>query len=90
MYKKYIKRLIDIILSLLLIIILLPLIILISIIEIFNIGFPIIFKQSREGKNKMPFNIYKFRTGAPIVIIIIIEPITLINKKEKSPCPNTL
>ena len=55
MYKKYIKRLIDIILSLLLIIILLPLIILISIIEIFNIGFPIIFKQSREGKNKMPF-----------------------------------
>lgn len=62
MYKKYIKRLIDIILSLLLIITLLPLIILISIIEIFNIGFPIIFKQSREGKNKMPFNIYKFRT----------------------------
>ena len=48
MYKKYIKRLIDIILSLSLIIILLPLIILISIIEIFNIGFPIIFKQSRE------------------------------------------
>lgn len=70
MYKKYIKRLIDIILSLLLIIILLPLIILISIIEIFNIGFPIIFKQSREGKNKIPL-IYINLELLKLIIIMI-------------------
>ena len=59
---KYVKRLIDIILSLILIVILSPFIILIYIIEIFNVKFPIIFKQEREGKNKEPFTMYKFKT----------------------------
>ena len=62
MYKKYIKRILDIIASIILIIVFLPLMLIIYIIEIFNIKFPIIFKQEREGINKKPFKMYKFRT----------------------------
>ena len=62
MYKKYIKRIIDIILSLLALIILSPLIIIIGISVRIKIGKPIIFKQKRPGKNEKIFILYKFRT----------------------------
>ena len=62
MYKKYIKRIIDIILSLLALIILSPLIIIIGISVRIKIGKPIIFKQKRPGKNEEIFILYKFRT----------------------------
>ena len=62
MYKNYIKRLLDILLSLILIILFLPLMIIIYVIELIIIKKPVIFKQKREGKDKKPFNIYKFRT----------------------------
>ena len=48
--------------ALLLAIILLPLLIMISLISIFIQGFPVIFIQTRVGKNFKKFNIYKFRT----------------------------
>lgn len=61
-YTKYIKRLIDFILSLLGTIILSPiLLILILFIKITSPG-PVFFKQKRVGIHKTYFNIYKFRT----------------------------
>lgn len=62
MYKKYVKRILDIILSLLAIIILSPLLIIISILVLIFMGRPIFFKQPRLGKNEKIFNMYKFRT----------------------------
>lgn len=62
MYKKYVKRILDIILSLLAIIILSPLLIIISILVLIFMGRPIFFKQPRPGKNEKIFNMYKFRT----------------------------
>ncbi len=62
MYKKYIKRLLDIIFSLLLIIILLPLFLIIGILVMIFLGRPAIFRQKRPGKNEKIFTMYKFRT----------------------------
>lgn len=62
MYRKYIKRLLDIILSFIAIIILSPMYILISILVLIFMGWPIFFKQSRPGKDTILFNMYKFRT----------------------------
>ena len=62
MYKKYVKRILDIILSILAIIILSPLLIIISILVLIFMGRPIFFKQPRPGKNEKIFNMYKFRT----------------------------
>ncbi len=62
MYKKYIKRLLDIVLSLVAIIILLPVYILISILVLVFMGKPVLFKQPRPGKDEKIFNMYKFRT----------------------------
>ena len=62
MYKKYIKRFLDIILSLIAIIILSPIYIIISILVLIFMGWPILFKQPRPGKNEKIFNMYKFRT----------------------------
>jgi undecaprenyl phosphate N,N'-diacetylbacillosamine 1-phosphate transferase len=61
MYKKYFKRLLDIIFSLSLIIFLLPVIIYIFFLVFFYIGFPI-FKQKRPGLNNKIFTLYKFKT----------------------------
>lgn len=58
----FIKRLLDIILSLLALIILLPLIIVIGILIYFKLGSPIFFIQDRLGKNGKIFKIIKFRT----------------------------
>jgi len=62
MYKKYFKRLLDIILSLTAIIILLPILLILSILVLIFLGKPIFFKQVRIGKNEQKFNMYKFRT----------------------------
>ena len=62
MYAKYIKRMLDIILSFIAIVILAPIYIIISILVLIFMGWPIIFKQPRPGKNEKIFNMYKFRT----------------------------
>lgn len=62
MYKKYFKRFLDIIFSLITVIILSPVYIIISLLVFIFMGWPIIFKQPRPGKNEKIFNIYKFRT----------------------------
>ena len=62
MYRKYLKRLFDFLLSLIAFIILIPIMLLISIIVCVKLGRPIILKQKRPGKNEKIFTLYKFRT----------------------------
>ena len=62
MYSKCIKRLIDLILSLIGLIILSPVLIIISILIKIDSKGPVFFKQKRVGIHKKLFNIYKFRT----------------------------
>ena len=62
MYKKYIKRFLDIIISFIAIIVLSPVYLLISILILIFDGRPIFFKQERTGKDGKNFKIYKFRT----------------------------
>ena len=62
MYAKYIKRILDFILSLLAIIILSPVMLIIYILVRIKLGKPAIFKQQRPGKNEKIFTLYKFRT----------------------------
>lgn len=62
MYRNYIKRILDIVLSAGTIAVLLPVYLIISILVIIFMGFPVLFKQERIGKNEKPFMLYKFRT----------------------------
>lgn len=61
-YNKYIKRLLDIILSLFAIVILSPVLLVLAILVRIKLGSPIIFKQKRPGKDEKIFTLYKFRT----------------------------
>ena len=62
MYRKYIKRALDFVLSLIGLILLSPVFITLCLwIKLDSPG-PIIFKQKRVGKNREYFNILKFRT----------------------------
>ncbi len=60
-YTRYIKRLIDIIVSLLALIVTLPVNLVIGIVTYFDVGHPIFFCQERLGKNEKKFTIVKFR-----------------------------
>ncbi len=62
MYKRFIKRLLDFILSLLALIVLSPLFLVISISIKVNSKGPVFFLQERLGKNGKVFKIIKFRT----------------------------
>ena len=62
MYKKFFKRFLDIFISFIAIIVLLPIYLIIGILVLIFMGWPIIFKQPRPGKNEKIFNMYKFRT----------------------------
>lgn len=62
MYAKYVKRILDFILSLLALIILMPLMFILWILVRIKLGKPAIFKQQRPGKNEKIFTLYKFRT----------------------------
>ncbi len=62
MYRKFIKRFLDIVLSLLALILLSPIILILFILVRIKLGKPAIFKQERPGKNEKIFTLYKFRT----------------------------
>lgn len=62
MYAKYIKRMLDFILSLIALIVLSPLMLIIGLLVRIKLGKPIIFKQKRPGKDEKIFTLYKFRT----------------------------
>ena len=62
MYRYFIKRLLDIVLSFTALIILSPLLLIIAVLTRINLGSPVIFRQERVGKNEKVFTMLKFRT----------------------------
>ena len=66
LYKHFFKRFYDILLSGLAILILSPVLIILMIVGSISIfifmGWPVLFKQPRPGKDEKIFNMYKFRT----------------------------
>lgn len=61
-YERYIKRLLDIILSLTAIILISPVLIIVAILVRVKLGSPIIFKQKRVGLDGKIFTMSKFRS----------------------------
>lgn len=62
MYAKYIKRLFDIVLSLIAIIVLSPVYLIVAIVVRIQMGSPVLFSQDRIGKDEKVFKLYKFRS----------------------------
>lgn len=62
MYKKHIKRVLDIILSLGGIVALSPVMLVTALLVRIKLGSPVIFKQGRPGKDEKIFEMYKFRS----------------------------
>ena len=61
-YSKFVKRLIDIILSLVVLICFSWLYLIVAVLVRVKLGSPVIFRQPRPGKDGKVFNLYKFRT----------------------------
>lgn len=62
MYKKYIKRLFDIVISLCALIVLSPVLLIVAILVRAKLGSPIIFHQERPGYKEKIFKLCKFRS----------------------------
>lgn len=62
MYAKYIKRILDILLSLSAIIVLSPLLFILYILVRVKLGSPVLFRQERPGRHGEIFTLCKFRT----------------------------
>lgn len=62
MYKRFVKRCLDFLLSLAALIILSPVLLLVAILVRCKLGNPILFKQERPGLHEKIFCMYKFRT----------------------------
>ncbi|WP_314293330.1 sugar transferase [Fusobacterium periodonticum] len=62
MYRKFLKRFLDIIISLIFILCFWWLYVVIAILVRIKLGGPILFKQDRPGLNEKIFKMYKFRT----------------------------
>lgn len=62
MYKKWVKRCLDFLLSLCAIILLSPLLLVLTILVLVKLGSPVIFHQERPGKDEKIFTLCKFRT----------------------------
>ena len=61
-YEKYIKRLLDIVLSGGALLVLWPVLLITAILVRTKLGSPVIFCQERPGKNEKIFKLYKFRS----------------------------
>lgn len=61
-YSKYIKRLLDIVLSGMAIVILSPILLIIVVLELIYHGRPVVFVHKRPGKDGKIFDMYKFRS----------------------------
>ncbi|MBS4030272.1 MAG: sugar transferase [Clostridiales bacterium] len=62
MYRRYIKRPMDFILSLIAIIVLSPILLIVTLFVKVKLGNPVLFRQKRPGLNEEIFTMYKFRT----------------------------
>jgi len=61
-YRRFVKRPMDFILSLIAIIVLSPILLVVAILVRTKLGSPVLFKQKRPGLNEEIFMMYKFRT----------------------------
>ena len=61
-YERYIKRMLDILLSGTALVILSPILLVTAILVKINLGSPVIFCQERPGKDEKIFRLYKFRS----------------------------
>ena len=61
-YEKYVKRLLDIVLSGLAMLVLSPLLLVTAILVRVKLGSPVIFCQERPGRNEEIFRLHKFRS----------------------------
>ena len=62
LYRRFFKRPMDLVLSLLALIVLSPVFLIVGILVRVKLGSPVIFKQKRPGLNEKIFTMYKFRT----------------------------
>lgn len=62
MYRKYIKRLLDIVISFTALVLLSPVLLVVAALVRIKLGTPVIFHQERPGKDEKIFMLYKFRT----------------------------
>jgi len=61
-YKNFIKRLLDIIVSFILLIALIPVFLIVALLVRVKLGSPVIFTQKRPGKDGKIFSLYNFRS----------------------------
>jgi undecaprenyl phosphate N,N'-diacetylbacillosamine 1-phosphate transferase len=62
MYKKFVKRFLDILISLVILVLFFWLYLILAALVRIKLGSPVLFKQPRPGKDEKIFNMYKFRT----------------------------
>lgn len=62
MYRRYGKRLLDLTLSLTALLCLTPVLALLALLIRLTLGAPVLFRQTRPGRQARPFTVYKFRT----------------------------
>ncbi|WP_337664887.1 sugar transferase [Suilimivivens sp.] len=62
LYRNYIKRILDVLLSGTGIVLLSPVYLILWVLVRSKLGTPVLFKQDRPGKNEKIFKLYKFRT----------------------------
>ena len=62
MYKKWMKRFLDILLSLCILLVLSPVLLVLALLVRMKLGSPVIFSQKRPGYGEKIFTLYKFRT----------------------------
>lgn len=62
MYRRFIKRLLDIVIAGVSCVALSPVMLLLAVLIRIKLGTPVIFKQERPGKNEKIFYLYKFRS----------------------------
>ncbi len=62
MYRKFIKRWLDLLLSLCGIIVLSPILIVLAVLVRVKLGSPVLFHQERPGRHEKIFKLYKFRS----------------------------
>lgn len=62
MYKRYMKRLLDFVLSLLILLLLSPALLALAVLVRTKLGSPVLFRQERPGYREKIFTLYKFRT----------------------------
>lgn len=61
-YQRFLKRLLDIIISGVAIVLLSPIYLILAILVASKLGRPVLFRQERPGKNERLFDMYKFRS----------------------------